>query len=496
MIETAAMEDRIGLRWINASATSRHMLQNLVAWTCIALITYCGFELHVKLLAVSSLYLLVIVAVASLCGFWQASLTSILAVACLDYFFMPPIFRFNIDDMQDWVALGAFEITTLVISRLSAKELFSAREATFHRLGMEKLYELSRNSLLLDLHQPPGPQLAVLIHRIFGLRAVALFDKTSDRQDRIGDWGPDEQNLAQECWIRGAGLDDTWTGTSYRIVQDASESLGAMAVRGELNPLIVDALASLSAIAFDRHRSFENEERADESKKSEQLRTAVMDSLGHELKTPLATVQTASSGLLELGGLNDSQFELVKLIDDETLRLSELCTKLLLTAKLESRQVEQPEGELDFEVLVSELFSMPAVKEIKHRIDIRVDDSTVAALADRSLLAMVLTQYLDNARKYSTPGTPIKINARMNRGELIVSVHNQGSKVRIEDRERIFDRFYRTPDLADSVPGTGIGLSIVKKAVEARRGHVWVVSNEIEGTTFFLSLPVPERREH
>jgi two-component system sensor histidine kinase KdpD len=447
-------------------------------------------------LAVSSLYLLVIVAVASLCGFWQASFTSILAVACLDYFFMPPIFHFNIEDLQDWAALAAFEITTLVISRLSAKELISAREASFHRLGMEKLYELSRNSLLLDLHEAPGPQLAVLIHRIFGVQAVALFDKTSGRQDRMGDWGADEQDLAQECWLRGAGMDDIRTGTSYRIVQDASESLGAMALRGELNPLVVDALALLCAIAFDRHRSFGKEERADESKRSEQLRTAVMDSLGHKLKTPLATVQTASSGLLELGGLNDSQFELVKLIDNETLRLSELCTKLLLTAKLESRQVEQPEAELDFEDLVSEVLSTPAVKEIKHRVEVRVDDSASAALADRALLVMVLTQYLDNARKYSAPGTPIKITARMNRGELIISVHNRGSNIRIEDRERIFDRFYRAPDLADSVLGTGIGLSIVRKASEARRGHVWVVSDEKEGTIFFLSLPVSGRRAH
>jgi two-component system sensor histidine kinase KdpD len=450
----------------------------------------------VKIVTVSSLYLLIVVAVASLCGLWQASFTSILAVACLDYFFMPPIFHFDIQDPQDWAALGAFEITALIIGRLSAREVLSAGEATFHRVGMEKLYELSRNSLLLDLHEAPGPQLAILIHRIFGVRAVALFDNSSGRQDRMGDWGADEQDLARECWLRGAGTDDIPTGTSCRIVQDASESLGAMALRGELNPLVVDALASLTAIAFDRHRSFGKEEQADESKKGEQLRTAVMDSLGHELKTPLATVQTASSGLLELGGLNDSQFELVKLIDDETLRLSELCTKLLLTAKLESGQVEQPGDELDFEELVSEVLSTPAIKEIKQRVEVRVEDSAGAALADRALLAMVLTQYLDNARKYSAPGTPIKIAARMNRGELIVSVHNRGSNIQIEDRERVFDRFFRAPDLADSVPGTGIGLSIVRKASEARRGHVWVVSDEKEGTIFFLSLPVSGRRAY
>jgi two-component system, OmpR family, sensor histidine kinase KdpD len=492
---TVERNDQAGLKRENVWPMSRGSLQILVAWTCIALITYGGYILQVKIVTVSSLFLLIVVAVASLCGFWQASFTSILAVACLDYFFMPPVLHFDIQDPQDWASLGAFQITALIISRLSAKEASSAGEATFHRVGMEKLYELSRNSLLLDLHEPPGLQLAVLIQRIFDLRAVALFDKTSGRQDRVGDWGAQEPDLAQQWWLRDTEIDDIRTGTSYRIVQDASESLGAMALRGKLNPLVVDALASLSAIAFDRHRSFGKEELAYESKKSEQLRTAVMDSLGHELKTPLATVQAASSGLLELGGLNDSQFELVKLIDDETLRLSELCTKLLLTAKLESKRVEQPEDEIDFQGLVSAVLSTHAMREIKHRVDVRIEDSAATVLVDRALLAMVMTQYLDNARKYSAPGTSIKITARKSGGELILSVHNRGSNIRIEDRERIFDRFYRAQGLADSVPGTGIGLSIVRKAVEAHRGHVWVVSDDKEGTVFSLSLPVSERSE-
>ena len=448
-----------------------------------------------KLVTVSSLYLLVVVGVASICGLWQASLTSLVVVACLDYFFMPPIFRFNVTDSQDWAALASFEATALVISRLSARGVLSAGEATFHRLGMEKLYELSRNSLLFDLHQPPGAQLAVLIHRIFGVRAVALFDKNLGRQDRMGDWRTDEQNLAQECWQRNAGRDDPQTGTSERIVQDASGSLGALVVRGKLNPLVVNALASLTAIAFDRHRSFENEEQADEAKRGEQLRAAVLDSLGHELKTPLSTVQTASSGLLELGGLNDSQFELVKLIDDETLRLNELCTRLLLTAKLESRQVDRQKDEVNMKDLVSEILASPTAKEVRNRVEVDLDDPVFAVCVDRRLLTMVLTQYIDNARKYSAAGTPIKIAARVSHSEVVISVHNRGSIIRVEDRERIFDRFYRAPDLADSVLGTGIGLSIVKKAAEAHHGHVWAVSDEEEGTAFFLSLPVPARRQ-
>jgi two-component system sensor histidine kinase KdpD len=445
-------------------------------------------------MTISSIYLLIVVAMASFCGFWQASLTSLMAVACLDFLFLPPVFHFDITDAQDWVALGTFEATALVVSRLSAREVRSAREAALHRTGMAKLYELSRHSLLLDLRQPPGPQLLVLIHRIFGARAGAMFDKSSERQDRLGDWALDEQNIALDCFLRNVGQDDVATETSQRILQAGFTPVGALVVRGKLSPLVVDALASLAAIAIDRHQSFEKEERADAAKRGEQLRAAVMDALGHEFKTPLTTVQTASSGLLELGGLTELQRELASLIDNEAVRLNELCTRLLLTAKLEAGQVSLQTGDVSVQELVLEVLASRAAQEVRDRIEVAIDDPALTVCVDRGLLAMILTQYIDNARKYSTPGTTIKISARMTHAEVLISVHNFGPPIRIEDRERIFDRFYRAMELKDSVPGTGIGLSVVKKAAEAHRGHVWVVSDEAAGTTFFLALPSGKRR--
>jgi two-component system sensor histidine kinase KdpD len=489
------MKDSAFSMWTKPLVKSRDLWPILIACFGIALLTYAGFSLQINLVTISSLYLLIVVGMASLCGFWQASLTSLIAVACLDYFFMPPVLRFNVTDPQDWTALGAFEVTALVISRLSAREIRNAEEAAFHRIGMEKLYELSRSSLLLDLRQPPGPQLIVLIYRIFGVRAVALFDKNLGREDRMGDWTDREQNLAEECCLRNAENDDRDTETSQRIVQDRSGPLGALVLRGKLSSLVVDALAALAAMAFDRHQSFEKEERADSARRGEQLRAAVMDSLGHELKSPLTTVQTASSGLLELGGLTAPQHGLVKLIDDETLRLNKLCMRLLLTAKLEAKQVGLKSSEINFNELITEVLGTRPVDEVKDRVQVAVDGPSLHFSVDRELLAMVLTQYIDNARKYSAPDTPIKVMARIGHSEVIISVQNFGSTIRIEDRERIFDRFYRARDLKESVPGTGIGLSVVKKAAEAHNGQVWATSNEEDGTTFFLSIPAGTRSD-
>jgi two-component system sensor histidine kinase KdpD len=490
------METPVVSKWIEPDRAFRFLWQSLIAWAVIALVTYCGFDLQVNLATISSLYLLVVVATATFFGFWQASLTSLFAVACLDFFFLPPFFRFNVTDPQDWLALGTFEATAIAIGRLSAKEIRSAREATVHRIAMERLYELSRNSILLDLRQPPGPQLVVLIQRIFGVNGVALYDSYLRRQDRMGDWSAAEQNIAQECFSRNAGRDDRATETAQRIVQDASGSVGALAIRGKLSPLVVDALASLTAIAIDRHQSFEKEEKAETASKGEQLRAAVMDALGHEFKNPLATVQTASSGLLELGGLTETQCELAKLIEDESVRLNELCTRLLLTAKLEAEQVGLKTYQVNVNELISEVLVSRAAEEIRDRIEIAVEDPELAICVDRGLVAMILVQYIDNARKYSARGTPIRIAAQASQAEVVISVHNFGSTVRNEDQERIFDRFYRAADLKDSVPGTGIGLSVAKKAAEAHHGHVWVNSDEREGTTFFLSLPATARREH
>jgi two-component system sensor histidine kinase KdpD len=113
---------------------------------------------------------------------------------------------------------------------------------------------------------------------------------------------------------------------------------------------------------------------------------------------------------------------------------------------------------------------------------------------DGDLLSMALTQFLDNAVKYSFKGTAIKVEARESHSEVLISVHNHGPVIPISDRERIFQRFYRSEGSKQAVAGTGIGLSTVKMAADAHRGHVWVISDADEGTTFFLSLPQDGRR--
>jgi len=160
----------------------------------------------------------------------------------------------------------------------------------------------------------------------------------------------------------------------------------------------------------------------------------------------------------------------------------------LQTARLDAGQVGLKKQMVPIADLIEEVVAEQADKLVDHALQISISDKSLAARGDRELLAAIVTQFVDNAAKYSTPGSSIKISAQESASEVLIAVHNQGPLIRQQDRERIFERFYRCPETKHQAPGTGIGLSIAKKAAEVHNGHVWVISDEQEGTTFFLSI--------
>ncbi len=455
----------------------------------IGLLTFAGYVLHFNPAPVGFLFLLVVVCVAILCGFWQASLVSLVACACLDYFFYPPVLQFTISDPQDWVALGAFEISALIVSRLSSREQLNSREAEQQRKSMEQLYELSRSTLLINLHQPPGPQLTHLIQRIFGAEAVTIFDANSGKSDSTGVWSKGEQELAKECYLQQTDDADKMTGTSRRLLRVGADSIGALAIRGNFGPIVTNALASLTALTLDRCVSFEKESQIEAAHQGEKLRAAVLDSLAHAVKTPLTAIQAANAGLIEVGKLNQAQHDLVTLVDDELNKLSLLSTRLLQTAKLEAQEMSTGKDEIRIEELVSAALKDQNKRLSGHTVEVAIHDRSLTVRGDRELLSMALAQYLDNAAKYSFAGTQLKVAAWESHSEILISVHNFGPPIPLSDRERVFQRFFRSEGTMHRAPGTGIGLSAVKMAAEAHQGHVWVISNADEGTTFFMSLP-------
>ena len=465
------------------------LMQCTAGCAAIAASTVVAYKLHCPLSTVGFTYLLVVVGVALAYGIWQATFVSLIAVSCLNYFFIPPIFTFEVADERDWVALVSFQICALLVSRLSSREQRMARDANYQRIQMKKLYELSRGILLFDLHSPPGPQLVQLIRRTFYADDVAIFDADIARLDHEGTWSLEEQQIARAAYFSDRNEDDRDIRTTQRVIRIGSSLIGAIAIRGEVDPLIANAVASLAAIAFERHRSYEKEALAENAKQAEQLRAAVLDALAHAFKTPLTVICTASSGLQEMGTLDKTEAELAELINQEAVNLNQLCTRLLQTAKLEASSVTLHTEPVILSKLVKDVVAELAATLKGHTVELSIQERDTPLQGDRELLMMILTQYLDNAAKYSAPETPIDVTVRESSSELLLSVRNRGSLIQMQDRERVFERFYRGSDAKARVPGTGVGLSIVKKAAEAHQGHVWVISGEEEGTTFFLSMP-------
>ena len=264
-----------------------------------------------------------------------------------------------------------------------------------------------------------------------------------------------------------------------------------------LNSLMVDAIASLVAGAFERVRSFEKESRAEAARETEQLRTTVLDGLAHAFKTPLTVILTSTSGLLEMKSLSPSQAQLVGLIDEHAARLNALASHLLQMAKLESKEIRLRREEVLIGPFIKDVVDDCASQLCGHAVQLSIEDEELAVSGDRQMLAITITELLVNAAKYSTSDSAIDVSARNEGGHILISVHNDGPTIDFGERERIFDRYYRSPATKHRASGSGIGLSFAKRTAEAHRGKMWVKSSLETGTTLFLSLPaLAARREY
>jgi two-component system, OmpR family, sensor histidine kinase KdpD len=414
----------------------------------------------------------------------------------LDYFFDPPILSFQVVDPQNWIALASFEFTALVVSRLSIQVQDHMREAVICRHDAERLHELSRSVLLLNRQQPPGPQIVELIVRHIDVQSTAIFDAMFARSDSAGLSQDENQQLVRDTYLSNASHDDHDSQQWVRVLRTGSSPIGAIVLcGGNLTPIMVDAITSLVATAMERSRSFEKESRAEEIRYGEQLRKTILDGLAHAFKTPLTVIHAGASGLLEVKHLSPAQAELVELIHEQSTQLDAMTTRFLRMAKLDSTEVQLRLEHVLVSQLIHEVLNDSSDQLYGHPVQVGIADPNLEVPADRQLLAITITELLLNAAKYSKPDSPIGLSAEKQNDQVVVAVHNDGSWIAPEEKELIFDRFYRSPTTKHRAPGGGIGLAIAKKTVAAHHGEVWVSSEPGTGTTFFMSLPV-ERRLH
>lgn len=358
--------------------------------------------------------------------------------------------------------------------------------------------EFMRATTHLDLHREPGQQLAALILSTFAVEAVAIFDADLNKVNRAGEWLADPEDEVRNIYFFEKEAQDSVTGFIDRVLRMGNLPVGALLMRGELSPQISDMVACITAITFDRYHSFANVSRTESARQTEQLRTTVLDSLAHAYKSPLTAIHAASTGLSEMGNLTPSQADLVALINEQSLELGDLTTRLLQTARLDAHQLALRKEPVSIATVIDNVLAALRERLSEFTIALYLPVDPLSPCCDRELLTALITQYIDNAGKYALTGSTITIRVEDRKhqkpegasSEIVFSVHNTGPAIAPFEQEKIFDRYYRCASTASHAPGTGIGLSIARQAAQAHGGDTWVTSSIDAGTTFFASFPI------
>ncbi len=472
---------------------AKRLLRSAAAVPILVLVAAIGYQFHSRSLTAGLVDLLLVMLVAFRWGIIEAAVASIVAVASLDYFFMPPIFSLYEENPQDWLSSAIFFLIALFVSQFAHRLRRQTIAADQERTRLERLYLTGRDIIMMDRRQEIGAQLAGLICDIFKVNAVAIWDAREPRMDKAGSEIVPEDEI-RATYFNDAPESDLVTRRFKRVLRLGTRPVGALYIAASsrdsyVDSKSVDAIASLAALALERAHAFMAESNAEAARRSEQLRSAVLDGLAHAFKTPLATIQTASSGLLEIPQLGQTERELAALIDGETMRLSELTGKVLQTAELAEATLKVGYEKIDLGQFLEHCPEIFGPILDNHPLLLSCDAKPSFVWADLQLLEMALLQLIDNAAKYAHAASPVTLRVTSTDSEIVFSVENEGSYIAPEETTRIFQRFYRSPDTQYKAHGTGIGLSVTKRIAEAHRGNVWVESNPEMNTTFFFALP-------
>lgn len=457
---------------------------------CMVLV-YSRF-IHVNPTTVALTFLLGILFVANRLGLRYAVYMSIIAALAFNFFFLPPIGKLTIADTQNWVALFAFLVAGVLASHLSERARRETRAADRRRREVEQLYDFSQQLLTADRTSDLLNRAPRYISSSFHNDAVCIYLQESGRVYR---------SASEADGISGEELREAADRKEMRCDLNRNvctaplllgmRSIGAIGIAGNIpSRETIDALGSLIALAVERSVTAERLARTEAAQESERLRTAILDSVTHELRTPLTAI-TASITSLRSGMIQDAEVreEMLAVIEEESTRLNHLISQAVEMAQLDAQHVKlQIESHSLKEAVDDALAECRNVLE-GHRVEVNLPPGLPDVRMDINWIRKVLHHLLENAAKYSEPGTPIFISAEVRDSVVTTSVADRGAGIDDLDKALIFDKFYRGQGQRFRVQGTGMGLAIVKAIIEAHGGQVEVTSQRGLGSVFSFTLP-------
>ena len=448
---------------------------------------------HFNPTTVALTLLLAILIVSATWGLRYAVTMAIIATLLFNYFFLPPVGTFTIADPQNWVSLFAFLVTAVIASQLSERARREALDANGRRREVERVNAFSQQLLIADNVVELLNTLPRHIVDSFGVDAAALF--VSGRSDiyRSGPAsGPLDSESLKSVTARGDPMIESQRHLFFVPLRLGVRTVGALGISGGmLSRETLEAVGSLAAIAIERAGAVENLTKAEAAKEGEKLRSALLDSVTHEFRTPLTSIKASVTSLLSDAKLDSTQRrELLTVIDEESDRLNRLVGEAAEMAQLDAGGVELQREPHQIKEVIER-----AVEESKqvvsgHPVEIVIPPQMPAVRIDLERMKEVLSHLLENAGKYSPAGTPIRITAESKDKRLTVNVSDRGPGIDDFEQALIFDKFYRGRDQRTRIQGTGMGLAIAKAIVEAHGGTIGVTSQLGSGSVFYFSLPV------
>jgi two-component system sensor histidine kinase KdpD len=433
--------------------------------------------------------LLAILWISARWGLAEATAASIAAVFGFNYYFLPPVGKLTIDDPQNWVALCAFLATAVTASQLSAHARRRAGDAESRRREIERLYALVQAMILSGNPRKTIRELVNRVVQVFGCGAAAFYYAPADEILRTGP----ESNVVSDHDLRAAAEFDDLSLDEQRQIAVAAvrfgmRPLGSVALAGGLpSEQTIRAIVNLAAITIEKARALEDASHAEAARQSEALKSALLDSLAHDIKTPLTSIKAAVTALLGSNAAPDR--ELLTIIDEEADRLNSLAAEVVEMARVEAGKLHLEKRTVTAAELISSALSDLHAALKGRPVDLRLQERIPPAEADPEFIGQALRQIIENALKYSPEGSPITVSAMADGERITIGIGDRGPGIDENERARVFEKFFRGQRHRFETKGTGMGLAIAKGIVEAHGERIWVESEPGQGSVFYFSLP-------
>jgi len=461
---------------------------------------------------ISLVFLTAVLTTAITYGLWPALFASLVSVLAFNFFFLPPLYTFRIEDPENVNALFFFAVVAFIASNLTARVRAQAVVARDRAKATEDLYLFSRKLAAVITMDDLLWATAFQIAEMLKVRVVILLPEGASVAVRAG-YPPEDSledaDLAAAKWVwdhgtaagRGA---DTLPGAKWLFLpmRTGRGTVGVVGLDSDktgalLSPdqrRLFDALADQTALAIERINLANDIDRNRLSAETERLRSALLTSISHDLRTPLASILGAASTLKSYrASLSESeQSELLASIAEEAERLNRFIANLLDMTRLESGAIA-PNMELnDLGDVMGSALRRAGKVMAQHPVAFSIEPGLPMLHIDAVLFEQAVFNLLDNAAKYSPPGSKIEVKAQRTGDQVRISVADEGDGIPPDDVERIFDKFYRVQASDKKRAGTGLGLAISRGFVESIGGTLTATNRSTgHGAVFTITLPVP-----